>query len=52
MSWEPTTKGIDSGLVGYLMVQAVKKRFRSNGKLSKTIEFLTVNRSCTRPLRQ
>jgi putative transposase len=31
MSWVPATKGIDSGLVGDLMMQALEKRFSSNG---------------------
>jgi len=38
MSWVATTKGIDAGLVGDLMMQAVKKRFGSNGNPTKTIE--------------
>jgi len=46
MSWVATTKGIDSGLVGYLMMQAVEKRFGSHGKPVKTIEWLTDNGSC------
>jgi putative transposase len=41
-----TTKGIDLGLVGDLMIQAVEKRFGSNGKPTKTIEWLTDNGSC------
>ncbi len=40
MSWVATTKGIDAGLVGDLMMQAVKRRFGSNGKPTKTIEWL------------
>ena len=32
MSWVGTTKGIDAGLVGDLMMQAVENRFGSNGK--------------------
>ncbi len=36
-----TTKGIDAGLVGDLMMQAVEKRFGSNGKPPHTIEWLT-----------
>jgi putative transposase len=39
-------KGIDSGLVGDLMMKAVEKRFGSNGKLTKTIEWLTDHGSC------
>jgi putative transposase len=46
MSWVATTKGIDAGLVGDLMMQAVEKRFGSNGKPHKTIELLTDNGSC------
>jgi putative transposase len=46
MSWVATTKGIDAGLVGDLMMQAVEKRFGSNGKPSKTIEWLIDNGSC------
>ncbi len=46
MSWVATTKGIDAGLVGDLMMQAVEKRFGSNGKPVKTIEWLTENGSC------
>ena len=46
MSWVATTKGIDAGLVGDLMMQAVEKRFGSNGKPAKTIEWLTDNGSC------
>jgi len=46
MSWVATTKGIDAGLVGDLMMQAVEKRFGSNGKPPKTIEWLTDNGSC------
>jgi putative transposase len=46
MSWVATTKGIDAGLVGDLMMQAVEKRFGSNGKPPKTIWWLTDNGSC------
>ena len=46
MSCVATTKGIDAGLVGDFMMQAVEKRFGSNGKPSKTIEWLTDNGSC------
>ena len=46
MSWVATTKGIDAALVGDLMMQAVEKRFGSNGKPPKTIEWLTDNGSC------
>ena len=41
MSWVATTNVIDAGLVGDLMIQAVEKRFGSNGKPSKTIEWLS-----------
>jgi hypothetical protein len=34
---ETTSKGIDAGLVGELMMQAVEKRFGSKGKPPKTI---------------
>jgi putative transposase len=43
--WVATTKGIDAGLVGDLMMQAVEDRFGSNGKPHKTIERLTDNGS-------
>jgi len=46
MSWVATTKGIDAGLVGDLMMQAVEKRFGSHGKPPKTIEWLADNGSC------
>ena len=46
MSWVDTTKGIDAGLVGDLMMQVVEKRFGSNGKQPQTIEWLTENGSC------
>jgi len=46
MSWVATTKGIDAGLVGDLMMQALEKRFGSNGTPPKTIEWLTDNGSC------
>ena len=46
MSWVAITKGIDAGLVGDLMIQAVENRFGSNGKTPKTIEWLTENGSC------
>jgi putative transposase len=44
MSWLATTKGIDAGLVGDSMMQAVEKRFGSIGKPPTTIEWLTNNR--------
>jgi len=43
MSWVATTKGIDAGLVGDLMMQAVEKRFGPSGKPPKPIEWLTDN---------
>ena len=46
MSWVATTKGIEAGLVGDLMMQAVEKRFGSNCKPPQTIEWLTDNGSC------
>jgi putative transposase len=46
MSWVATSKGIGSGQVGDLMMQAVNKRFGSNGKPQNTIEWLTFNVSC------
>jgi putative transposase len=46
MSWVATTKGIDAGLIGDLMMQVVEKRFGSNGKPPQTIEWLTDNDSC------
>ena len=46
MSWVATTKGIDAGLVGDLMMHAVEKGFGSHGKPHKTIEWLTDNGSC------
>jgi putative transposase len=46
MSWVATTNGIGAGLVGDLMMQSVEKRFGSNGKTPKTIEWLTDNGSC------
>jgi putative transposase len=46
MSWVAATKGIDAGLVGDLMTQVVENQFESNGKLPKTIEWLTDNGSC------
>ncbi len=46
MSWVATTKGIDAGLVGDLMMQAVENRFGSNGKPPKTIGWLIDNGSC------
>jgi putative transposase len=45
MRWVAITKGIDVGLVVYLMMQAVENRFGSSGKPPKTIEWLTDNGS-------
>jgi putative transposase len=45
MSWVSTTKGIDAGLVGDFLMQAVDKRFGSHVKPPKTIECLTDNGS-------
>lgn len=41
ISWVAATKSIDARLIGDLMMQAVEQRFGSNGKPSKTIEWLT-----------
>jgi putative transposase len=38
MSWVATTKGIDAGLVGDLMMQAGEKRLGSNGKPPHGVE--------------
>ncbi|MFN7506046.1 MAG: IS3 family transposase [Limnobacter sp.] len=46
MSWVATTKGIDSGLVGDLIMQAVEYRFGACSTLPKQIEWLTDNGSC------
>ncbi len=46
MSWVATTKGIDAGLVGDLMMQAVEKRFGTSAAPTKPIEWLTDNGSC------
>ena len=46
MSWVATTKGIDAGLVGDLMMQAVEKRFGTKAAPTKPIEWLTDNGSC------
>jgi putative transposase len=45
MSWVATTKGIDAGLVGDLMMQAVEYRFGDAGPPSE-IEWLSDNGSC------
>nr|MBV0881052.1 DDE-type integrase/transposase/recombinase [Noviherbaspirillum sp. L7-7A] len=46
MSWVATTKGIDAGLVGDLMMQAVESRFGPNNTTPSEIEWLTDNGSC------
>jgi putative transposase len=46
MSWVATTKGIDAGLVGDLMMQAIENRFGTNATTSKPIEWLTDNGNC------
>jgi putative transposase len=43
MRWIATTKGIDEGLVGELLMKAVEKRFGKNGKPPQSIEWLTDN---------
>jgi len=45
-SWVATTKGIDAGLVGNLMMQAVENRFGANGQPPKPNEWLIDNGSC------
>jgi putative transposase len=46
MSWVATTKGIDAGLVGDLMMQAVEYRFGPNATAPAEIEWLSDNGSC------
>jgi putative transposase len=46
MRWVATTKDIDEGLVGDLMIQAVENRFGTNEAPSKPIEWVTDNGSC------
>lgn len=46
MSWVATTRGVDAGLVGDLMMQAVEYRFGVGGAPEHTIEWLTDNGSC------
>jgi len=46
MSWVATTKGIDAGLVGDLMMQAVEYRFGVDTTPKQEIEWLTDNGSC------
>ena len=48
MSWVATTKGIDAGLVGDMIMQAVENRFGANAAPQKPIEWLTDNGSCYR----
>ena len=49
MSRVATSKCIDAVLVGDLMMLAVEKRFGSNGKPTKTFEWLTDNGRCYTP---
>lgn len=46
MSWAATTKGIDAGLVGDVMMQAVEYRFGPNAAAPAEIEWLSDNGSC------
>lgn len=46
MSWVATTRGIDAGLVGDLMMQAVESRFGANQTAPAEIEWLSDNGSC------
>jgi putative transposase len=46
MSWVATTKGIDAGLVGDLMMQAVEYRFGAGSTAQNPIEWLSDNGSC------
>lgn len=46
MSWVATTKGIDAGLVGDLMMQAVEYRFGTSNAVPNEIEWLSDNGSC------
>lgn len=46
MSWVASTKGIDSGLVGDLMMQAIENRFGNEVAPDGQIEWLTDNGSC------
>lgn len=46
MSWVATTRGIDAGLVGDLMMQAVEYRFGSSHAVPNEIEWLSDNGSC------
>ncbi|MDQ9170119.1 IS3 family transposase [Oxalobacteraceae bacterium R-40] len=46
MSWVATTRGIDAGLVGDLMMQAVEYRFGVSSPVPNEIEWLSDNGSC------
>jgi len=46
MSWVATTRGIDSGLIGDLMMQAVEYRFGIGELPQNQVEWLTDNGSC------
>jgi putative transposase len=46
MSWVASTKGIDSGLVSDLMMQAIENRFGNGVAPAGQIEWLTDNGSC------
>lgn len=46
MSWVATTRGIDAGLVGDLMMQAVEYRFGASYAVPNEIEWLSDNGSC------
>lgn len=46
MSWVATTKGIDAGLAGDLMIQTVEYRFGAGNTAQIPIEWLSDNGSC------
>jgi len=46
MSWGASTNGIDSGLVGVLMMQVIVNRFGKNVAPAEQIEWLTDSGSC------
>jgi putative transposase len=46
MRWVATTKSIDAGMVGDLMMQAVEYRFDANTTTLIEIEWLSDNGSC------
>ncbi len=46
MSWVATTRRIDAGLVGDLMMQAVEYRFGASNTVPNEIEWLSDNGSC------